>query len=156
MQLPNGATGLRADYFTQWVNVRPAWERIPAGVRLVSGRADFVAASGPPRPVGERRVKVTSPTRIAAIVKLLNATPAAQQQGPTCPAMSGTRVERNRLLENVRLAFYANRGAAPLAVVRLDFTNCGSMDLSVRGRHEPALLPPNPKRLLAALGVGPR
>jgi len=123
--MPNGSTALRADAQVVWVTPRPAAEVIPPGARLM--RVSVFSAINRTR---QRPFDVRSVGRIDRIVALLNALPAAQPGARSCPSDPGIFV---------RLAFYARRGAAPLALAVIDPWGCGGVQLTLAGRHEPAL-----------------
>ena len=75
VQLPDGATGLRADAEVVWVTPRPASETVPAGARLLRISVSSSIKANQPR---QRPLTVTSATKIAKVTALINALPAAQ------------------------------------------------------------------------------
>jgi hypothetical protein len=122
--LPGGATGLRADAEVVWITPRAASERIPPGARRLQVSVDRGTA------IIQSPFDVTSPTRIASVVKLLNTLPAAQPGAESCPADWGSRI---------RLAFYARSPTSPLAVAIINPSGCEGVQLTIRGRRQPLL-----------------
>jgi hypothetical protein len=127
VRLPNGSTGLRADAEVVWVTPRPASETIPPGSRIL--RISVHGSLKGEQPT-QRPLRVTSTKKIEKIVALLNALPAAQPGAKSCPADFGI---------DVRLAFYASRGAPPLAVAGIDPQGCGGVQLKIYGKRQPGL-----------------
>lgn len=130
VRLGDGTTGVRADAQVVWITTRPASEHIPAGARRL-----WVTVSGgvgPPgaRPQPARPILVTSSAKIRRVVALLNRLPAYQPGVSPCPVDTGGVVQ---------LAFYRRRGAAALAVARIDPGGCGAVRLSIDGRGQPTL-----------------
>jgi hypothetical protein len=125
--LPGESTALRADAQVVWVTPRPVTEEIPPGARLLR---ITVTSSIPENQPRQRPLLIVSRRRIDAIVALLNALPAEQPGVRSCPDDPGIRV---------RLALYARRGAAPLALATVDPYGCGGVHLSIGGKAEPGL-----------------
>jgi hypothetical protein len=119
-----GGTGLRADGEVVWSVLRPRWEEIPAGVRLVS--------------ITDRRVggrvssgrTVTGRRKVDRIVALINGLPRLQPGFRSCPADRGPLVD---------LTFRASAGAPPAVVASADGGGCGVVTFRIRGRMAPAL-----------------
>ena len=119
-----GGTGVRADAGVVWSVLRPRWERVPAGVRLVS--------------VTDRRVggrvsatrPVTGPRKVRRIIALIDGLPRLQPGVFSCPADRGP---------DVTLRFQSAAGAAPIAVASVEGSGCGVVPLRIRGRTAPAL-----------------
>lgn len=124
VQLPDGSTGVRADAQVVWVTPRPVAEVIPLGAHVL--RVSVVSQIPQNRSL-QQPFAVTSVPRIAAVINLLNTLPATQPGARTCPVDFGNRV---------RLAFYARRGAWPLAVVTINPEGCGGVGVTVRRRAE--------------------
>ncbi len=127
VQLPDGATGLRADAEVVWVTPRPASETVPAGARLLHISVSSSIRANQPR---QRPLTVTSATKIAKVTALINALPAGQPGSFACPVNFGV---------NVRLAFYRRRGGPPLAVANDDPGGCGDVRLTIDGSGQPPL-----------------
>jgi hypothetical protein len=127
VELPDGSTGLRADAQVVWETPRPAPETIPQGSHLL--RVSVHGSLKGEQPT-QRPLSVTSLKKINAIVALLNALPASQPGLRSCPIDRGIRV---------RLAFYARRGVAPLAVADVNPEGCGGVALTIGGTPQPEL-----------------
>jgi hypothetical protein len=127
VRLSNGSTGLRADAEVVWVTPRPASETIPPGSRILR---ISVHGSLPGEQPTQRPLRVTSTKKIEEIVALLDALSAAQPGARSCPADFGI---------DVRLAFYASRGAPSLAVAGIDPQGCGGVQLRIAGKRQPGL-----------------
>lgn len=127
VQLPDGATGLRADAEVVWVTPRPASETVPAGERVLRISVGSSIKANQPR---QRPLTVTSAERIERIAALIDALPAEQPGSIVCPADFGI---------DVRLAFYRRREAPPLAVANDDPGGCGEVKLTIEGRAEAPL-----------------
>lgn len=127
VQLSGGSTGLRADAEVVWVKPRPASEQIPPGARFLRVSVGATIPANKPK---QRPFTVTSPKTLRRILALLNALPAAQPGVRSCPVDFGIRV---------RLAFYARRKVAPLAVAVIDPGGCGGVGLTIGGRLQTSL-----------------
>jgi hypothetical protein len=127
VQLPDGSTGLRADAQVVWLTPRQVSETIPPGGHLL--RISVHGSLKDEQPT-QRPLSVTSLKKINAIVALLNALPVAQPGLRSCPVDRGI---------GVRLAFYARRGVAPLAVASVDPEGCGEVALTIDGTQQPGL-----------------
>jgi hypothetical protein len=127
VQLPDGSTGLRADAQVVWLTPHPVPETIPPDSHLL--RISVHGSLKDEQPT-QRPLSVTSVKKINAIVALLNALPAAQPGLRGCPADFGI---------GVRLAFYARRGVAPLALAEVDPQGCGGVQLTIGGTQQPGL-----------------
>ncbi|HEY7934289.1 MAG TPA: hypothetical protein VID48_10750 [Solirubrobacteraceae bacterium] len=127
VQLPDGSTGLRMDAQVVWVTPRPASERIPSGTHTLLVSVGGVIPANNPK---QRPLTVSSSKKINGIVGLLNVLPAAQPGVFSCPVDFGVRV---------RLAFYARRGVAPLAIAIVDPDGCGGVSLTIGGQPQPPL-----------------
>lgn len=118
VKLPHGWTGVRADSQTTWLAVRPAAERVPAGVREVDVR------------VSQLSRRVTEEKGVRTIVRAFDALPLSQGGGkcavPEYP--------------EVRVAFRSAGGAVlARAVVPQDGPGCLAITFSIHGRSQPAL-----------------
>jgi hypothetical protein len=127
VQLPDGATGLRADAEVVWLTPHAAAETIPTGARLLRISVGSGIKGNQPK---QRPLTVTSTTKIEKIAALIDALPAEQPGERSCPVDFGIEV---------RLAFYRRRGAAPLAVADDDPGGCGSVKLTIAGRAQAPL-----------------
>lgn len=119
-----GGTALRADAQVMWVVTRPAWERIPAGIREVT-----ITAHRPGKPASAA-ITVTVGNRVRRIVALVDALPADQPGAVACP---------NDVGPEVQVAFRHTPGAAPLVSVTADGSGCGGVTFRLRGRRGPPL-----------------
>lgn len=119
-----GGTGLRADAEVVWSVARPRWERIPAGVRLVTITDRNVGG-----PVSATRT-VTSRRKVGRIVGLIDRLPRLQPGFFSCPAERGPLVD---------LTFRDSAGSPAVAVASADGSGCGVVTLRIRGRTAPAL-----------------
>lgn len=137
---PNRSTAVRADGEDIWIRPRAKSERIPAGVGFVRVTAtDEAIRQGP--------FTTSSPATIKRVVALVNALPLFPPGAFACPADWGS----------VTISFYrvSGGGNAPLAVATADNGGCGSVLLTIAGRHQPELQQP-PRffdQLDSALGV---
>lgn len=124
MPLAHHMTGLRVDAEDIWITPRPASEQIPASAahlrltvtkfgRRIEGPRTFV-----------------SPTKVHAVIELLDSLPADQPGARSCPADWGSLV---------RLAFYDAGRRTPAAVATVDPSGCGQVTLSLDGRSQPLL-----------------
>jgi hypothetical protein len=109
------------------VTPRLASETIPAGSRILRISVHGSLKDEQPK---QRVLHVTSAKKIDEVVALLNALPASQPGLRRCPIDFGIRV---------RLAFYTSRASPPLAVADVDPQGCGNVELTIRGRPQPAL-----------------
>jgi hypothetical protein len=124
----NGQTAIRVDAQVSWQPPRPASERVPSAVRVVTitelpGLGPHV--SRPPAPVTITGLAVVR--RLAALVDSLQLSTI----GPTapCPLSAGG---------GIRLTFLAGARGHPLAVAQGPAA-CGTVQFSVRGKPQPAL-----------------
>lgn len=118
VKLPHGWTGVRADSQTAWLAVRPAAERVPAGVREVDVRVSHVTR------------RVTEKEQVRSIVRSFNALPLGQVGGK-CAVPE---------LPEVRLAFRSAGGAVlARAAVPQDGQGCVGIAFTIHGRAQPAL-----------------
>jgi hypothetical protein len=136
-----GGTALRADAQVMSVVTRPAWERIPAGIREV-----MITAHRPGKPASAP-VTVTVRNKVRRIVALVDALPRAQPGAVACP---------NDVGPEVRLAFRHTPGAAPLAIATADGSGCGGVTFRLRGHSGPPLAggPGLIRRLSSLLRIG--
>jgi hypothetical protein len=136
-----GGTALRADAQVIWVVTRPAWERLPSGIREVT-----ITAHHPGKPASAT-VTVTRMSKVRKIVALIDALPAFQPGAFACPADFGSSVE---------LDFRHTPGAAPLAIATADGSGCGGVTFRLRGHRGPPLAggPGLIRRLSSLLRIG--
>jgi len=124
----NGQTAIRVDAQVSWQPPRPATEWVPAATRAVTITqlpSLNPHAKRPPAPV-----TITDPAvvrRLAALVDGLGLSTIGP--GASCPAAFGG---------GIRLTFLARAGGAPLAVAQGP-APCGTVQLSVGGKRQPAL-----------------
>jgi hypothetical protein len=144
--LSDGMTGVRADAQLVPITPRGSSERIPAGATRLS-------VTGTAR--GGRQIQiatVTSPAKIRAVIALLDGLPLLP---PEHPFECGPSVP-----EPVRLAFYANRGGAPLAKANFEpypttstWGWCSTVGLTIDGTRHAATAPRALVARLRALAV---
>jgi hypothetical protein len=124
----NGQTAIRVDAQVSWQPPRPSTERVPAAARAVTITqlpSLNPHAKRPPAPV-----TITDPAvvrRLAALIDGLGLSTIGP--GASCPAAFGG---------GIRLTFLARAGGAPLAVAQGP-APCGTVQLSVGGKQQPAL-----------------
>ena len=149
VRLPDGSTALRADAEVVWLTPRPASETIPSGARLmrIAVHAPGWPGGFEPEPLAllaRLPGQVTSVAQIDEIVSLLNGLDVSQPGVRSCP------IER-AANSNVELSFYANAGAAPLAVADIRLEGCGGVDLTLAGVPQPSL--EGGSRLIGPIGA---
>jgi len=127
VQLPDGATALRADGQSVWESPRLASEMVAPGIHIVRITVHSVIRRNQPR---QRTLVITKPAKTAEIVSRLNALPAEQPGARGCPLDAGVRV---------RLALYARPGVFPAALADIEGGGCGSVDLTLGGVPQPTL-----------------
>ena len=126
------ATAVRVDAQDVWEIPRSAAERIPAGVHDIDVSS---AVPGKPPTLSQ---SVTDPTKVASIIKLIDALPIVQPGTIACPM----------ILVNgptVTFTFRASSGGRVLAHASQRFvlgptTACDPMSLSIEGRQQTPLL----------------
>jgi hypothetical protein len=121
-QLPNGMTGLRADARALWLTRRPAAERIPPGVHLVTITVTDKKVANYTVTYTVRRVTVTAPTKVGKIVAAIDSLPALQPTEPCHSCGDGVGGDRSpgpgvryRRFDQVRVTLYARKGTPPVA-----------------------------------------
>ena len=127
VQLPSGATALRADAQSVWEDPRLASEMIAPYIHLVRITVHSAIRRNQPK---QPALTITKAAKTAAIVSLLNALPAEQPGARGCPLDAGVRV---------RLAFYPRRGVLPAALADVEVGGCGSVELTLDGAPQPTL-----------------
>lgn len=125
--LPNGVTGVRTDGEAVWLTPRPAWERIPAGVRSVTVTARGTDAGG-------RLGAVSAPLtltggRVRRLAGFVDRLSLVQPGVRSCPA---------GFEEWVRLRF-AGPGGRTLARATEQPTGCAYVALTIGSRRGPPL-----------------
>jgi hypothetical protein len=124
----HGQTAIRVDAQVSWQPPRPAHERVPPATRVVTITqlpSLNPHASRPPAPVTITGLAVVR--RLAALVDSLQLSTIGP--GASCPAPGGG---------GIRLTFLARAGGPPLAVAQGP-APCGTVQLSVGGKQQPAL-----------------
>lgn len=131
-KLPNGDSGVLVESQTDWVVLRPSTERIPSmarGIKITSTAAGQPAIGLP----------VTAPSRVRAIVRLINSLPIAQPITYACPAEIDPRL--------IKISFQGSGGASVTVLTYVDFrpwlspsVGCKSIGLTIAGRPQPPLL----------------
>jgi hypothetical protein len=136
VRLTNGSTALRVDAQVVWIIPRPASERIPVDARLlkISGHepGDKSIKVGPERATVLRRLPshVTSTAEIDKMIGLLNGLRVHQPGERRCPVAPAG---------NVKLTFYTNPSAPPLAIADIHTEGCGGVSLTINGIAQPGL-----------------
>jgi Domain of unknown function (DUF4232) len=125
--LSHGVTGVRTDGEAVWLTPRPAWERIPPGVRRVVFTARGAGVDGRPGPVSVPRTLTGA--RARRLVAFINAEEVVQPGVRACPAAFD---------ESVSLTFIA-AGGETLARATESPTGCASVALTIGGRSGPPL-----------------
>jgi hypothetical protein len=100
---------------------------IPASARILRISVHGSLKGEQPK---QRMLHVTSAKKIDKVVALLNALPAGRPGMTRCPVDFGIRV---------RLAFYTSRVSPPSALAEVDPQGCGSVQLTIGGKSQPAL-----------------
>ncbi len=126
--LSGGGTGVRTDGEAVWLTARPAWERIPAGVRRISFTASGQTASGKPGRASSPRTVTGAAAR--RLVSLINGLEVVQPGVTSCP---------QGVNEVVRLTFRSASGAK-LASAEEHPSGCAHVSLTVGGRSGPLLI----------------
>ncbi|HEX3512285.1 MAG TPA: hypothetical protein VHT27_14440 [Solirubrobacteraceae bacterium] len=124
-QLPAGRAAFVARADVAWLVPR---ERIPGGVRAVDVA---VSVLGPPRIRGTHRYVITRPSRVAQLVRIVEAMPVDR------PSFAVLRCPLER--SSVSLGFITAAGAPPVAEAILPTGPCGRRSLTVEGNVQPAL-----------------
>jgi hypothetical protein len=140
VQLPDGSTGLRADARAEPMVARPASERIPANARLLRVTATTTTMQdGKLISTKHSRLTTTASRRIREVAAALNALPALQPF--FCAGCGGIPIGIERHLDDVRLAFFAGRLAAPVAIADIQFAGYGASQVrvTIKGRAWPPL-----------------
>jgi hypothetical protein len=147
----SGQAYLRVDAYEYWTPVRPAAERMPAGVTVIT-ITSVQASSGPSVPP---LATVTDPARVSRIIAVVNG--LALDTYPLafgCPPMPVTDTS-----SLIRLAFLVRADGPALATVTGGpdpTTPCtGGIAFEVGGRQQPALASRTPfsTQVLALAGV---
>lgn len=125
--LPHGVTGIRTDGEAVWLTPRPAWERIPPGVRRVVFTARGADASGRLGPAAAPRT--VRGRRARRLVSFVNADEVFQPGVRACPA---------EFAESVSLSFIAANGRT-LARATEDPSGCATVSLTIGTRRGPLL-----------------
>jgi hypothetical protein len=122
-----GMTVIMAEAMVSWQPPRPAAEVVPASVTEVT-----IAPSGPVPAPAPAPVTVSSAAVVRQLAALVNGLPLSTvAQGVPCPDGSG-----------FTLTFRVTAGGAPAAVADGPGA-CGQVTLTLNGKGEPPLLPPD-------------
>jgi hypothetical protein len=122
-----GMTVIMAEAMVSWQPSRPASEVVPASVTAVT-----IAASGPVPAPAPAPVTVTSGPAVRRLAALVNGLPRSTvAQDVPCPEGAG-----------LTLTFRAVAGGPPVAVADGPGA-CGQVSLTLGGKAEPPLLPPD-------------
>lgn len=136
-----GGTALRADAEVVWLKLRPASERIPLGVKLVTATLRGLGGGT----ITQRTV--TTQWKVLKVEGIVNGLLLAQPGLEACPDDVGPYFD---------LAFRSSVNAAPLAEAVADGSGCGLVTFRIRGRSQPALIggPKLVRQLSSLLGLG--
>jgi hypothetical protein len=130
-----GATVIMADAMVGWQPPRPASEVIPASVTEVT-----IAAPGAPSQKVPTLVTITSGAAVRRLAALVNGLPLSSvSRGIPCASGNG-----------FTLTFRVTAGGPPVAVADGP-GGCGQVALTLNGKHEPPLLPPDVSAYIAAV-----
>lgn len=122
-----GTTVIMAEAMVSWTLPRPAAEAVPASVTVVT-----IAPSGPVPPPFPAPVTITSGPVVRQLAALVNGLPRSTvAAGVPCPMAAG-----------FTLTFRAAPGGPPVAVADGPGA-CSQVTLTVGGKGEPALQPPD-------------
>jgi hypothetical protein len=121
----NSVTYVRVDANVAWVPPRPASEKVPATVKVVTITAspNMNHPKGTPAPV-----TVTSTAKVAKIVALLDGLSTQTSSTVSCPAERG---------EGITLSFRARPGGPVLATAFEPIPSCGSIDVTIGRVQQP-------------------
>jgi hypothetical protein len=123
----SSVTYVRVDSNVAWIPTRPASEKVPAGVTVVTITAspDMNHPQGTPAPV-----TVTDPAKVAQIVAALDGL-SLQTSGPIgCPMEAG---------KGITLSFRAGPGGPVLATASEPIPSCGGVGFFVDGVRQAPL-----------------
>ncbi len=146
----HGQTALRTDAQVAWLPARPAAEKIPPGVRVVTVTPVFGLNRDARLDRLDRAFTVTDPAKVARLVALADGLSVVPPGMRSCPADFGGAM---------RLAFLTRTGGQVLARFTAEYGGCGGVSVSISGRNQPALstyTTPGPlfqDRVLAIAGV---
>ena len=130
-----GTTVIMAKAMVSWQPPRPASEAVPASVTEVTITSAGLVPQPAPAPV-----TISSAAVVRRLAALVNGLPLSTVgQGIPCPSGSG-----------FMLTFRVAAGGPPAAVA-VGPAGCGQVTLSLDGRDEPALLPPDAGSYRAAV-----
>jgi hypothetical protein len=120
-------TYVRVDANVAWIPPRPASEKVPAGVKVVT----ITASPDANHPKGTPAlVTVTSPAKVATIVALLNGLSLQTSETIGCPAEEG---------KSITLSFRAKPGGPVLAAADELIPSCGSVGFTIGRVRQPTL-----------------
>jgi hypothetical protein len=139
----SSVTYVRVDSNVAWIPVRPASEKVPAGVTAVTITAspDMNHPKGTPAPV-----TVTDPAKVAKIVALLDGLSL------NTSGVHGCLMEQG---QDITLSFRAKPGGPVLATASEPIPSCGGVDFAIGGVQQPGLADWGtfPSKVLAIVGV---
>jgi hypothetical protein len=123
----SNVTYVRVDSNVAWIPARPASERVPAGVTVVTITAspDMNHPKGTPAPV-----TVTSPAEVAKIVALLDGLSLNTSGVHGCPMEAG---------KGITLSFRVKQGDPVLATASEPIPSCGGVGFVIGGVQQPGL-----------------
>jgi hypothetical protein len=120
--LADGRVGLRFDAQVTWLPAKPAGDRIPAGVTVLT--VSLTNGPNPGQP-GHPATTTTDPSVVAVVVAEIDALPVAGPGARSCPADYG---------QVLTLQFFDRAGGPAVAVVRADPAGCEGVEVLQDGR----------------------
>jgi hypothetical protein len=138
----NGQTAIRLDADVAWQPSRPASDLVPATARVVTLSEVAVVDTAPKLPAP---VTITDASAVRQLMALVNGLPLSTIGAAFCPAPIS-----NELV----LTFRASPGGPVLATAQGP-GDCGTVQLTIRGKEQPALQPTDSftQNALTAAGV---
>jgi hypothetical protein len=123
----SSVTYVRVDSNVAWIPARPASDKVPAGVTVVTITAspNMNHPEGTPAPV-----TVTDPAKVATIVALLDGLSLNTSGVHGCPAEEG---------KGITLSFRAKPNGPVLAAASEPIPSCGSVTFTIGGVQQPGL-----------------
>ncbi|HEY6786370.1 MAG TPA: hypothetical protein VI365_03580 [Trebonia sp.] len=126
----SSVTYVRVDSNVAWIPARPAVDKVPAGVKVVTITAspDMDHPKGTPAPV-----TVTSPAKVAQIVAQVDGLSLDTSGAQGCMMEEG---------KGITLSFRAKPGGPVLATVGELIPSCGGVGFTIGGARQPTLADP--------------
>lgn len=144
VSLPNGWTGVRADAQVAWLVARSPKEVVPAGVRRIEVDVGY------PKHRPKVSLQVRSPAKVRQIVRWLDGLGVVQPMTMYCPLIA---IDSGRATLSFRAADGTLLARARMAALAIPATQCGPIQLSIRGRAQKPLIGAFLSRVQRLLGV---